>query len=353
VKLNWYQDLYRIGSVSDIGAVTLRVTLAVGIPLIGGMWIGHSGAAIAGGYTALFVTLCDVGETMRVRLGWMGIGWLMILFGAALGHSLGSTPCSREIVVVLCALLAGWASGSHPGVAVVTRFFAIAAAVASSMHFADPDVLLSVLIGGAGALACAVLTWEVFGISVDENLMDWRAGVRRALRGTGAGPRFALCYAVAAGVALFAASALRVHDAFWATMVVLMVMRREGIACLELTIQYALGTILGVLAAGLLVHIMETPFELAITATAIAAFIRVGFSINPALGYLTFTVFVILGVDMNVGGRIPAHLLTTRLYDVSVGCGLAVLGTIAASHPRTKPPWPLHAGGASANEDLT
>ena len=60
----------------------------------------------------------------------MFAGWAVILAGGTLGHLLGETPYSREAVVLLCALLAGWASGSHPGVAAVTRFFAVAAAAA-------------------------------------------------------------------------------------------------------------------------------------------------------------------------------------------------------------------------------
>jgi hypothetical protein len=109
-------------------AVVVRVALAVGIPMIGGVSLGRPRAAIAGGATALFVTLSDVGETPQVRLATMFAGWVAIVAGGTLGHLLGDTPYSREIVVLLCAIVAGWASGSQPGVAVVTRFFAVAVA---------------------------------------------------------------------------------------------------------------------------------------------------------------------------------------------------------------------------------
>ena len=58
--------------------------------------------------------------------------------------------------------------------------------------------------------------------------------MRRAFSGADAGPRFTLCYGAAAAAALFAASSLRVSDPYWATLAVLMVMRREGIASHEL-----------------------------------------------------------------------------------------------------------------------
>lgn len=331
---SWYRDLYKIDAVKGVRAVVLRVALAVGAPLIGGVLLGHPGAAVAGGATALFVTLSDIGETASVRLGTMFAGGTMILAGGALGHMLGDTPHSRETVVLACALLAGWASGSHPGIAVVTRFFAIAAAAATGMRFTDPDVLVSVVAGGLSAFGAAFLVWKLFGLPPQENVMDWRAGVRRAFEGAGAGMRFALCYAAAAAVALFAASRLGVRESFWATLVVLMVMRREGIVSLELTIHYALGTIMGVVAGALILRYAHAPVTLAVLASLVATFARVGFSINPCLGYMAFTMFLLFVTHMSTNGPIMPHLFETRVYDVCVGCVLALAGTLLATYPR-------------------
>lgn len=342
----WYCELYRISPMNGTRAVVLRVTLAVGVPLIGAVLWHHPGAAVAGGATALFVTLSDVGHSAQGRLGTMFAGWMMILAGGALGHLLGDTPYSRESIVLACALLAGWASGAHPGIAVVTRFFAIAAAAATGMRFTDPDVLASVLLGGVSAFASAYLAWRLFGIPPQENVMDWRAGVRRAFEGRGAGVRFALCYGGAAAIALFAAGALGVKESFWATLVVLMVMRREGLSSIELTIHYALGTIMGVMVAALVLPWLHGSLALAVLATLVAAFTRIGFTLNPSLGYMSFTLFLLLVVHIGAGGSVPPHLFETRLYDVSVGCVLALAGTLLASypHPATPKPAPERGG---------
>jgi hypothetical protein len=45
----WYRDLYKIGSAAGATAVVFRVALAVGIPLIGGVYLGHARAAVARG----------------------------------------------------------------------------------------------------------------------------------------------------------------------------------------------------------------------------------------------------------------------------------------------------------------
>ena len=277
----------------------------------------------------------------------MVAGWAAIVAGGTLGHFLGDTPYSKEIAVLLCALVAGWASGSHPALAAITRFFAVAAAAGTGMQLGEADVMQSIAVGGVTAFASAFLVWSWFRLPSDENLMDWRAGIRRACRGTDAGIRFTACYGAAAAVALFAAASLGVHDSFWATLVVLMVMRREGIASLELTIHYAVGTIIGVLVGAAILQLGESAITLAVLATLVAAFARVGTAINPALGFMAFTMFLLFTVHKILSsdaGTAP-HLLETRLYDVTVGCIIALVGTLAATYPRFAPPRKLRTLG--------
>ena len=335
MALPLYRDLYTIGSVTGVKAVTVRVMLAVGIPLIGGVLLGHPAAGVVGGTTGLFVTMSDIGSTPPVRLGTMFAGWVAIACGGTLGHMLGGTPNANEVVVLISALIAGWASGAHPGIAAVTRYFAIATAAATGMRFADPDVMLSLGVGGASSFAAAFVVWKWSGIPSADNVMDWRAGVRRAFSGADSGVRYTLCYGAAAAASLFAASSLRVSDPYWATLVVLMVMRREGTVSFKLTIQYAVGTIAGVVIAAAILHWIEVPVLLAVFATMMAALARVGFSINPALGFMSFTMYLLFVVHViDVSSGIMPHLLGARIYDVVVGCVLAMTGTLAATHPR-------------------
>ena len=70
---------------------------AVGVPLLGGVLLGHPVAGVAGGSTALFVTMSDIGDTPRVRLGTMLAGWLAFVGGGTVGHLIGGTPNANEI----------------------------------------------------------------------------------------------------------------------------------------------------------------------------------------------------------------------------------------------------------------
>jgi hypothetical protein len=292
---------------------------------------------VAGGSTALFVTMSDIGETPRVRLGTMLAGWLAFLGGGTLGHLLGGTPNANEMVVLISALVAGWASGAHPGIAAVTRYFAVATAAATGIPIADPDVLIGMIVGGTTALAAVLAAWKWSGLPPTDNAMDWRAGIQRAFAGTDAGMRYTICYGAAAATALFAASMLGVSDAYWATLVVLMVMRREGTVSFDLTIQYAAGTLLGVLVAGMMLRWIEPVLALALLATLATALARIGFTVNPTFGFMAFTMYLLFVVQLiELSAGITPHLLSTRIYDVGVGCLLAMAGTLVATYPRIK-----------------
>jgi len=56
-----------------------------------------------------------------------------------------------------------------------------------------------------------------------------------------------------------------------------------------------------------------------------------GFALNAAFGYLAFTVFVILIVEIVRESSVPPSMLVlTRLYDVGVGCVIVLVATLVA-----------------------
>jgi hypothetical protein len=57
--------------------------------------------------------MSDIGDAASGWARCSPAGW--IIGGGTLGHLLGGTPHANEIVVLISALVAGWASGAHPG----------------------------------------------------------------------------------------------------------------------------------------------------------------------------------------------------------------------------------------------
>lgn len=328
----WDHDLFKLAGAPHSLAVTLRVGVVVGLPLVGGLATANVLAGVIAAACGLLVTLADIGTTRVIRVGTMVAAGFAIVAGGTVGALLGGTTYADEALVLLSAFIAGWVSASHPGIAAVARFCAVATAVGAGMQFANPGIALAALVGAAVSITTAFLDWWLFGLPAEENLVDWRAGLRRALGGAGAGPRYAACYAATACVALFVAKSLGVSRPYWATVAVLVVMRREGTVSLRMIVQYMVGTLAGILAAGLIVHLVSPLPIIALIAVACAASARLGLALNPALGFMGLTAFFMLAIDVALQGEaIHMHLLSTRLYDVAVGCALALLGTIVAT----------------------
>ena len=332
----WSRDLFKIAPGPLPIAVAARVVAATGIPLLGGLAAGHVVAGVIGAACALLVTLADIGTTRASRVGSMAAAAAAMIVGGTIGAKFGGGTYADEAVVLAAAAVAGWVSGSHPAIAAVARFGAIATAAGAGLQFNDPAVAAAALAGGVLAIAVTFAGWWITGVPAADNAMDWRAGLRRALAGADAGPWFAICYAAACAVALLAADALGVERPYWATVTVMMVMRREGLMSLELVIHYMAGTLAGILAAAAIEWAVRAPLALALLATAFAAFARFGMALNPGVGFAAFTVFFMLAVDLAVqDAGLAAHVLFTRLYDVAVGCAIALAGTLVtrAAHP--------------------
>ena len=308
-----------------------RVALAVGLPLVGFMWAGRPLAAVAGGATAMFVTLCDVGSSARSRAGVMLLGLLAILGGGVAGDKFGGGTGIDAALVVASAFVAAWVSNSQPGLAAVARYGAVATAAGVGMQITDPWAAGAVVAGGLWALGLGLAVGRLAGLPPDQANMDWRAGLRRALAGADAGPRFAIVMAATAALALLAATQLGVSRPYWATLTVILLMRREGMVSLKLTLHYLAGTLLGIPVAALLWHLAGTPLAVALLATLGAASSRLGMALNPALGFACMTLFMVLAIDLvRLDDAGPGPLVLARLYDVALGGALAIAGTIVA-----------------------
>lgn len=336
MRLQALNELFRIAPGPISLLLFVRMALAVGLPLIGFTLAGQPLAGVVGGTVAMFVSMCDVGATRRGRVGTMLLGLGVMAACGIAGDKWGGSTRIDELLVIGSVFIAAWVSNSQPGLATVARFGAVATAAGVGMQIANPLAAAAIALGGASAIGVAYALWVLFDVAPDKDFMDWRAGLRRALAGADAGPRFAICAALTAALSLLAADALGVNRPYWATITTILVMRREGMVSLKLTLQYMLGTLLGIPVAAGLWQLSATPLLVALLvallAASMAACWRLGMALNPALGFASFTVFLVLVADLaqhELGS--PTPLLAARLYDVAVGCAFAIVGTLLAT----------------------
>jgi hypothetical protein len=332
VTLPPLRDLFQLAPGPVPVLMFVRVALAVGVPMLGFTLAGQPLLAVAGGATAVFVTLCDVGSDTRGRVAMMLLGVAAIVLGGVVGDRFGGSTGIDELLVIASAFVAAWVSNSQPGLAVVARYGAVATAAGVGTQISNPLAAGAIVAGGLWSMGVGLMVGWLARLPASEANMDWRAGLRRALAGADAGPRFAIVVALTAALALFAANHLGMTRAYWATLTVILVMRREGMVSLQLTLRYLAGTLLGIPLAALLWHAAGgTQWLIALLATLAAASSRLGMALNPALGFACMATFMVLAVDLlhlSSGG--PAALVLARLYDVALGGVLALAGTVLA-----------------------
>lgn len=330
-ELDWKSDVFSIARVPLPIATAVRVGAACGVPLFAGVPAGEAMLGVVAAASALLTTLADIGTTHRGRSATMAITVVALAVGGVIGSVYGGTTIADEVLIFVAAVVAGWVSAAHPGISTVARFFAVAVAIGAGLQLSDSRFIWAALGGGTFAIGVAFIAWRFDRLPAAENMIDWRVGIRRALMGFGAGPLFALCYGLAAAVALLLAHHFGVQRPYWAAVTVLMVMRREGLVNLKLVIQYMTGTLAGILVAGAVAALINPLLGLALVATASAASARVGIALNPALGFAGITAFFMLSFDIALRGTgMAAHLLSTRLLDVGVGCLIALAWTLLA-----------------------
>ncbi|MBS0321251.1 MAG: FUSC family protein [Proteobacteria bacterium] len=331
----WQRELFTLGSARFRAPVALRFGVAVGLPLAAGLALGAPGAGVIAAFAALLTTICDVGDTHRARFVTMTCGALGIVAGGVLGAHFGDHPYAHESLVTAAALAVGLLSGPHPALSVVARFFALAVVVGAGVEWHSTAFFFAGVGGVASALLVTALTWALLPRD-RTNPVDWRTRIDTAFAFDRPDIRYALALTVAAAAALFAANLLALHKPYWAAVTVLMVMRREGTESLRLTLHYAVGTLLGLVAAAACVALAPATPALAAIAIATAAVTRIALAINPSLGFASFTIFVLLLLEVGMPHTGFSWVLwSTRAYDVAVGCALAILGTLAAR--RTAP----------------
>jgi hypothetical protein len=314
-----------------VAAAVLRVIAATGLAAVFGFAAGGALGGVVASATAMLVTLGDVGATRRSRVANMVLAALALAAGGVLGSLVGGTTYADEAAVLTAALVSGWVATSHPGISLDARNFALGTAVGAGIHFTDAALIGFALAGGAIAIAAAFASWRLGGLPPQVDVMDWRAGIRRALAGEGSGARFAACYALSVAAALLAADLMRVNEPYWAAMVVISVMRREGRVSLRIIGQYMAGTLAGVAIAALVAHAFDGAFALVGLGCAFAALARPGLALHPSIGFAGFTVFFVLLVDVGLQALgLGGNVFTARIYDTTVGCGLAAIGTLVA-----------------------
>ncbi len=321
-------DLIRYHGQSLLWDRAIRGALAVAGPMSVGVALGNPELGLIATLCALWAWMNDLGCEIDDRLINMATSGDAIIVGGILAFIAGDNYGGQLGVLFLCAVVIGWVHNTSRGLENAARCMGFSFVIAVSLNLASWRLILPVIAGSAWAM---LIVWADNHFR-RQYAVETGAGVRAGLhhiRGEHASDwRFGLRYAVAAALGLGLAIHFGATHAAWVTITTLAVMRPNDSECVQLVLQRAFGTLVGVGIALAIVSLSHNAWLLTAAAVVLAFLISPGMIWQRWSGFAAITAMALVLLDMALlseGGDRP--LLSERIYDTGLGCLIALAAT--------------------------
>lgn len=329
---NALHDLAKINVAPIRWGRPVRYMIAIGVPAAGGALLHRPSLGVIPALCALLTSQNDLGGSLRHRL----IGMAGVVFALVAGGLLGGYTGARHwlpiFALLACGFFVGWMHRTSLIVENVARFCAFGLVVVASLTPRDPILIPMALAGGAWAMLVVAVDFALRRVTPPDLSGSLHKGLARLRAGQTAGWRFAICYAATITVALLLAQEFGATRAGWVAITAILVMRPDGAESLQLVLQRMLGTLVGVVAASVILRVVGDVSILIAVIWVIAFAIPMCLAWHRWLGIAAITALVMVAIDivlLDQGGA--RSLLRVRVYDTLLGSVLAVCGTLIAS----------------------
>ncbi|HVA13630.1 MAG TPA: FUSC family protein [Stellaceae bacterium] len=321
-------DLVRYRGQSLLWDRAARGALAVAGPAIVGVYLGNTELGLIATICALWSWINDLGGELRDRLVNMATSADAILLGGILAFIAGGSFWAQLGVLFLCAVAIGWMHNTSRALENAARCMGFSFVITASLQLFDLKIIVPALAGSAWAMLVVWADQRIRRRYVVETGGSVRAGMTRLLGTHAADWRFGLRYALAAALGLALAEHFGATHAAWVAITTLAVMRPNDSESVELVLQRAFGTLIGVGVALGIVSLTHDAWALTAAVTMLAFVISPGMIWQRWSGFAAITAMALVLLDMALlaeGGDRP--LLSERLYDTGLGCIVALATT--------------------------
>ncbi len=321
-------DLLRYGGQPLLWDRGFRCAVTIGGPGFAGVLFHNTDFGLMAAICALWPWLNDLGGALEDRLLNMAASTTATLIGGALAMVAGQHYWLQLIVLFVISLDIGWMHNTSRSLENAARCLGFSFVVVASLHLTDPAIALAAIAGGIWAMAVACGDYVFRRGYVAETGSNVRSGLRRFLTDHHPDWRFGLRYGLAAALGLGLAEHVGATHAAWVTITTLAVMRPVEAESVQLVLQRAFGTFIGVLVALGVVSYTHNPWALAAGAAILAIFIAPGMQWQRWSGFAAITAAILVLLDLALlteGGDRP--LLLERILDTLLGCAIALAAT--------------------------
>jgi uncharacterized membrane protein YccC len=166
----------------------------------------------------------------------------------------------------------------------------------------------------------------------DATITPFRDNVSRAVNGNNNGWRYPLVYSVGIVGGLLLGVVLGTGKPYWVAITIMMTMRPDASLNLIRSVQRIGGTLIGVAIAGIIVHFIHELWWITLVVLLLGLTLPHGIPMNYGLHCTLIALFVLLlFITASVQyGNDDSGLLRERVYDVILGCVIALIGTVLA-----------------------
>ena len=251
-------DLVRYHGQALLWDRGIRGAFSVAGPTIVGVAFGNPEAGLIATLSALWPWMNDLGGEFDDRLINMATSGDAIIIGGILAFIAGGNYLGQLGVLFLCAIVIGWVHNTSRGLENAARCMGFSFVIAASLNLTSWTLLVPVAAGSAWAMLVVWADHQLrrqYPIATGASV---RAGFRNMLGEHDADWRFGLRYALAAALGLSIAIHFGASHAAWVTITTLAVMRPNDSECVQLVLQRALGTLIGVGVALAIVSLSAT-----------------------------------------------------------------------------------------------
>jgi uncharacterized membrane protein YccC len=314
-----------------------RCAVTIGGPAFAGVLFNNTDLGLLAVIAALWAWMNDLGGALDDRLRNMTASTVATVVGGALGIIAGPHYWPQLFVLFIISLDIGWVHNTSRALENAGRCLGFAFVIVTSLRLTDPLLAVAVLAGGGWAMLVAWSDYAIRRGYVAETGSNVRSGLRRFFTEHQPDWRFGLRYGLAAALGLGLAEQLGATHAAWVTITTLAVMRPTESESIDLVLQRAFGTLIGVLAALAVVSLTHNPWMLVVGAMGFAFFIAPGMQWQRWSGFAALTAAILVTLDLALlteGGDRP--LLLERLLDTLLGCAIA-LGATWMIFPERRP----------------
>jgi uncharacterized membrane protein YccC len=303
----------------------LRVTIAVGLPLLIALLRGEFMPAVYGGVAGFYSMFVDNGGQTTERIVaiiYMTVGMLLCGIAGFVGTWVPGAPLA---FLLAFALLAGWLQGTGNSVELMSKYWLIAFLFGNSDPTLTPLAGTYLLLGGLSGVLSVLIDRSLFTRPEPQFGPMLFEAMSRLLRRRQTNSYYALYFASKIVIGYAIGYGLGLTRAYWVPLTIAIVTAFDPQLSLTKVIQRLIGSVIGALLGWAILTWCQSDLLLALLSVLLAASTALLLNRSYWLAVVPITALVMVLLDFGAP-QTSTVLAVARLENTVIGCAISGIG---------------------------